>query len=141
MWGGYSGEPEHNFSNPVMGGQGNGFEQAASGDGGPSTPAGLGRSLGGGRIAGTGPEEVVTVTAIAEKEGMFMFQHRNYEVTSIRRNSKVVRRYSDFVWLLDCLHKRYPFRQLPLLPPKRVASKYFFHCSLLVLIEEILSQW
>ncbi|KAK3068312.1 Sorting nexin mvp1, partial [Coniosporium uncinatum] len=47
--------------------------------------------------------------------------HRNYEVSSVRRSSKVVRRYSDFVWLLDCLHKRYPFRQLPLLPPKRVA--------------------
>lgn len=25
------------------------------------------------------------------------------------------------MWLLDCLHKRYPFRALPLLPPKRVA--------------------
>jgi sorting nexin-8 len=56
-----------------------------------------------------------------EKEGMFMFQHHNYEVSSSRRSSKVVRRYSDFVWLLDCLHKRYPFRVLPLLPPKRVA--------------------
>lgn len=50
-----------------------------------------------------------------------MFQHHNYEVTSQRRGSKVIRRYSDFVWLLDCLHKRYPFRVLPLLPPKRVA--------------------
>jgi len=56
-----------------------------------------------------------------EKEGMFFFQHHNYEVTSSRRGSKVIRRYSDFVWLLDCLHKRYPFRVLPLLPPKRVA--------------------
>ena len=56
-----------------------------------------------------------------EKEGMFLFQHRNYEVGSIRRNSKVIRRYSDFVWLLECLHKRYPFRQLPLLPPKRMS--------------------
>jgi len=62
----------------------------------------------------------VTVGLLDEKEGMFMFQHRNYEVASVRRNSKVIRRYSDFVWLLDCLHKRYPFRQLPLLPPKRV---------------------
>ncbi|WPG99164.1 Sorting nexin mvp1 [Acrodontium crateriforme] len=69
----------------------------------------------------TGQEEVVTVNILDEKEGMFMFQHRNYEVNSVRRNSKVIRRYSDFVWLLDCLHKRYPFRQLPLLPPKRVA--------------------
>ncbi|KAI5368271.1 putative AH/BAR domain superfamily, sorting nexin-8/Mvp1, PX domain superfamily [Septoria linicola] len=69
----------------------------------------------------TGAEESVTVNNLDEKEGMFLFQHRNYEVASIRRNSKVIRRYSDFVWLLDCLHKRYPFRQLPLLPPKRVA--------------------
>ena len=63
------------------------------------------------------------VNTLQEKEGMFMFQHRNYEVASTRRNSKVIRRYSDFVWLLDSLHKVYPFRQLPLLPPKRVASE------------------
>src|SRR4051794_41043581 len=48
----------------------------------------------------------------------------NYQVASARRGSKVVRRYSDFVWLLDCLQKRYPFRQLPLLPPKRVGGKF-----------------
>lgn len=69
--------------------------------------------------------EIVTITAMPEKEGMFLFQHRNYEVSIVKRNSKVTRRYSDFVWLLDCLHKRYPFRQLPLLPPKRVASKSY----------------
>ncbi|KAF4977955.1 hypothetical protein FZEAL_5603 [Fusarium zealandicum] len=67
-----------------------------------------------------GVEENVVVVLMPEKEGMFMFQHHNYEVSSLRRGSKVVRRYSDFVWLLDCLHKRYPFRVLPLLPPKRV---------------------
>ncbi|KAJ6784485.1 hypothetical protein PWT90_05606 [Aphanocladium album] len=66
-------------------------------------------------------EENVIVTLMPGKEGLFMFQHHNYEVTSQRRGSKVIRRYSDFVWLLDCLHKRYPFRVLPLLPPKRVA--------------------
>lgn len=138
-WGGYNGGPDQDYSNPGIGGEG--FGQTPGGEGGPSTPAGLGRSLGGGRIAGTGPEEVITVTAIAEKEGMFMFQHRNYEVTSARRNSKVVRRYSDFVWLLDCLHKRYPFRQLPLLPPKRVASKCPSKRGLATLIERFLSQW
>ncbi|KAI4839901.1 hypothetical protein E4T44_03782, partial [Aureobasidium sp. EXF-8845] len=80
------------------------------------------RPLGASRPSGaTGPEELVTVNVLEEKEGMFMFQHRNYEVSSIRRNSRVIRRYSDFVWLLDCLHKKFPFRQLPLLPPKRVA--------------------
>lgn len=67
------------------------------------------------------PDEVVVVNLLPTKEGFFMFQHHNYEVLSQRRASKVVRRYSDFVWLLDCLHKRYPFRVLPLLPPKRVA--------------------
>lgn len=66
-------------------------------------------------------EENILVTLMPGKEGLFMFQHHNYEITSIRRSSKVVRRYSDFVWLLDCLQKRYPFRVLPLLPPKRVA--------------------
>ena len=70
---------------------------------------------------GSGVEENVLVTLLPGKEGLFMFQHHNYEVSSQRRGSKVVRRYSDFVWLLDCLHKRYPFRVLPLLPPKRVA--------------------
>ncbi|KAG5950441.1 hypothetical protein E4U53_005064 [Claviceps sorghi] len=71
----------------------------------------------------TGPslEESIVVTLMPGKEGIFLFQHHNYEIASQRRGSKVVRRYSDFVWLLDCLHKRYPFRVLPLLPPKRVA--------------------
>ncbi|PHH61617.1 hypothetical protein CDD81_8132 [Ophiocordyceps australis] len=70
---------------------------------------------------GSSVEEHILVTLMPEKEGIFLFQHHNYEVASQRRGSKVVRRYSDFVWLLDCLHKRYPFRVLPLLPPKRVA--------------------
>ena len=79
------------------------------------------RALGGGKIASRTNDEVITVALLPEKEGMFLFQHRNYEVKSARRGSSVVRRYSDFVWLLDCLHKRYPFRQLPLLPPKTLA--------------------
>ena len=81
------------------------------------------RSPGGNRTTDRGVEETVTVTLLPEKEGVFLFQHRNYEVKSARRASTVVRRYSDFVWLLDCLHKRYPFRQLPLLPPKTIAGK------------------
>ncbi|SPQ26297.1 8c29dba6-cbbf-4087-bc69-21903cf3f7b0 [Thermothielavioides terrestris] len=86
----------------------------------PAPAAPPNRTIGGGR-AGAPVEETVVVTLMPEKEGMFLFQHHNYEVTSSRRGSKVIRRYSDFVWLLDCLHKRYPFRVLPLLPPKRVA--------------------
>lgn len=82
----------------------------------------LSRTIGSGRT-GSAVEETIVVTLLPEKEGMFMFQHHNYEVASSRRGSKVIRRYSDFVWLLDCLHKRYPYRILPLLPPKRVAGK------------------
>lgn len=89
---------------------------------GPSErPVPQSRTIGSGRTGGA-VEEKILVTLLPEKEGMFMFQHHNYEVGSSRRGSKVIRRYSDFVWLLDCLHKRYPFRVLPLLPPKRVAG-------------------
>ena len=87
----------------------------------PGPPSG--RTIGGSGRTGSAIEETILVALMPEKEGMFMFQHHNYEVSSSRRGSKVIRRYSDFVWLLDCLHKRYPFRVLPLLPPKRVAGK------------------
>ncbi|OAL46425.1 sorting nexin mvp1 [Pyrenochaeta sp. DS3sAY3a] len=118
-WGGYNGESNQSFSAPGLGD--GGFGAPPSGGSGPNPPPELSRSIGRVTQTSTGTEEVITITALSEKEGMFMFQHRNYEVASSRRTTKVVRRYSDFVWLLDCLHKRYPFRQLPLLPPKRVA--------------------
>lgn len=106
------------FGNPGQGGLGAG---GFSGDDqGNQSSRPVSRSLGGGRT-NRHIEETVTVTLLPEKEGMFLFQHRNYEVKSARRGGTVIRRYSDFVWLLDCLHKKYPFRQLPLLPPKRVA--------------------
>jgi len=98
-----------------------GFGNASDADGAGSN--GINNTLRARKRTGGGIEEEVIINLLEEKEGMFMFQHRNYEVVSVRKNSKVVRRYSDFVWLLDCLYKRYPFRQLPLLPPKRVASK------------------
>lgn len=88
---------------------------------GEQRPATISNRMIGAPRTGSGVEEHVVVNLLPEKEGLFMFQHHNYEVVSARRGSKVIRRYSDFVWLLDCLHKRYPFRVLPLLPPKRVA--------------------
>ncbi|KAF1938490.1 hypothetical protein EJ02DRAFT_21214 [Clathrospora elynae] len=118
-WGGYNGGTSSQpFAAPGLG-EG-GFGAPVGGEGGSIPPPELGRPVGRLSPGGSGNEEVITITALSEKEGMFMFQHRNYEVASSRRTTKVVRRYSDFVWLLDCLHKRYPFRQLPLLPPKRV---------------------
>lgn len=68
----------------------------------------LGRSPGAGRTANRGIEENVTVTLLPEKEGIFLFQHRNYEIKSTRRASSVIRRYSDFVWLLDCYIRGIP---------------------------------
>ncbi|KAL6151806.1 Sorting nexin mvp1 [Exserohilum turcicum] len=117
-WGGYNGGANQSFAPPSLGEGGFGAPARRAG-GGSNAPPEMGTSIG--RLPGaTGNDEVITITALSEKEGVFMFQHRNYEVASSRRTTKVVRRYSDFVWLLDCLHKRYPFRQLPLLPPKRV---------------------
>ncbi|KAK9364952.1 hypothetical protein V1509DRAFT_634712 [Lipomyces kononenkoae] len=76
-------------------------------------------------------QDRIRVTIIPEKEGVFMFRHVNYllegtavpgaDGTIARGGYRVVRRYSDFVWLLNCLLKRFPFRILPLLPPKRFA--------------------
>ncbi len=122
-WSSYNGSSSEGFSeqqNLIGGGFG--------GDGGSrDTPGGADpqRSIGANAAIPHGASEIITVTMLPEKEGMFLFQHRNYEVKSIRRSSSVVRRYSDFVWLLDCLQKRYPFRRLPLLPPKRVQGMYF----------------
>lgn len=120
IWGSYDGAPVESYNAPGD------LTIASAGFGIPESdrpaPIIANRSFGGGRATG-GAEEHVQITLLPEKEGMFMFQHHNYQVTSTRRGSKVVRRYSDFVWLLDCLQKRYPFRQIPLLPPKRVGGQ------------------
>ncbi|KAI3343249.1 hypothetical protein F4824DRAFT_439221 [Ustulina deusta] len=117
--GGFGDVSQTQVTNPFGGGSGNGGAQGGR-DPSANPPTGHSRTVSSARM-GNGVGENITVALMPEKEGMFMFQHHNYEVTSVRRGSKVIRRYSDFVWLLDCLHKRYPFRALPLLPPKRVA--------------------
>jgi sorting nexin-8 len=70
-------------------------------NGNDANPNGNGTALSGlerVKTAMKAPEENVVVNILPEKEGMFMFQHRNYQITSTRRGSRVVRRYSDFVW-------------------------------------------
>lgn len=66
------------------------------------------------------PEDEVSVRLRSELEG-FIIKHNVYIVTSSLRKSEVTRRYSDWLWLQECLVKRYPFRCLPVLPPKRIA--------------------
>ncbi|KAI9265711.1 hypothetical protein EDC94DRAFT_603892 [Helicostylum pulchrum] len=63
----------------------------------------------------------ITVT-VAEKEG-FLFTHVNYWVHSNQRQTSVRRRYSDFYWFWETLLKRYPFRVVPNLPPKKISGK------------------
>ncbi|KAI8992008.1 hypothetical protein BDF20DRAFT_812860 [Mycotypha africana] len=63
----------------------------------------------------------ITVS-VAEKEG-FLFTHINYWVQSMQRQTSVRRRYSDFYWFWETLLKRYPFRVIPNLPPKKMSNK------------------
>lgn len=65
--------------------------------------------------------DLVKVNVAPEREG-FLFKHTNYVVESQQRSSVVLRRYSDFWWLLETLMKRYPFRILPNLPPKKLGG-------------------
>ena len=145
-WGGYYetagspggfGEPANPFGSNRRFSAGAGAGAGVGGAGGNGSGGGppLVRATSG--RTGNALEEVVSVVLMPEKEGFFLFQHHNYEVSSSRRGSKVVRRYSDFVWLLECLHKRYPFRALPPLPPKRVAGEFSYALHILILLVRV----
>ncbi|CAG8653983.1 4819_t:CDS:2, partial [Ambispora leptoticha] len=67
----------------------------------------------------------ITVKFAPEREG-FIFKHVNYIIESQRHGSTVTRRYSDFWWLMECLEKKYPFRILPALPPKKIGVNGFY---------------
>lgn len=65
------------------------------------------------------------VVSEAEREGLFLFSHMKYALQSVQHQTSVKRRYSDFDWLFTVLLKRYAFRVIPDLPPKRFSkSKY-----------------
>lgn len=92
---------------------------------------------------------IVRVREIPEKEGL-VFKHTNYLISHTLKFSseylvpgdksksardskskgpnedgtKVIRRYSDFAWLVEVLWKKYPFRLIPELPPKKFACTY-----------------
>ncbi|KAG0199650.1 Sorting nexin mvp1 [Mortierella sp. GBA30] len=80
--------------------------------------------------------DTIRINFAPEKEGIFLFKHVNYIVESKNRQTTVVRRYSDFWWMLEVLSKRFPFRILPNLPPKRlgVADEAFLERRLRGLI-------
>ncbi|KAJ3303857.1 Sorting nexin mvp1 [Kappamyces sp. JEL0829] len=52
-----------------------------------------------------------------------LFGHSTYSVIStIQSNGPVYRRYSDFLWLQDVLLKKYPYRIITSLPPKKAVG-------------------
>ncbi|KAG0217548.1 Sorting nexin mvp1 [Mortierella sp. GBA43] len=70
--------------------------------------------------------DTISIKFAPEKEGIFLFKHTNYIVESKNRATTVIRRYSDFWWMLEVLAKRFPFRILPKLPPKRLGADEAF---------------
>lgn len=74
----------------------------------------------------------IKIKEVPEKEGI-LFKHINYYITHDLKlgmnahggTKKVTRRYSDFVWLLEYLLQKYPFRVIPGLPPKKFSGEYF----------------
>lgn len=61
----------------------------------------------------------IKVELMPEKKGLIL-KHVEYEVTSQRYKSTVLRRYNDFLALNDVLMARFPYRLIPRLPPKKM---------------------
>ncbi|KAF8074872.1 hypothetical protein FPV67DRAFT_602791 [Lyophyllum atratum] len=82
-------------------------------------------------LAGTGlprdwwkKQEVIRVNILGP-QGFILNRYMVYEIAT-DRGPPVSRRYSEFVFLWDCLLRRYPFRLFPALPPKRVGGDEHF---------------
>ncbi|KAJ1980735.1 Sorting nexin mvp1 [Dimargaris cristalligena] len=60
--------------------------------------------------------------SVNEEKGGSLFKYVNYILSWEARKTNVLRRFSDFWWLLEVFHKKYPYRMLPTLPPKSLAS-------------------
>lgn len=69
-------------------------------------------------------QEVVRVNLLGP-QGFILNRYMVYEIVT-DRGPPVSRRYSEFVFLWDCLTRRYPFRLIPLLPPKRIGPDEHF---------------
>ncbi|EAT47968.1 AAEL000956-PB [Aedes aegypti] len=70
-------------------------------------------------VDGSPSEPNIMVTLVPEKKGLFL-KYSEYEVKSKSYDTVVRRRYKDFVALYAYLMERYPYRMIPLLPPKQL---------------------
>lgn len=71
----------------------------------------------------TSPAFKVIVTIHVPRQGSVV-KHTEYHVYTEPSACSVVRRYSDFLWLSDCLSKAYPYCVVPALPPKQVFGRF-----------------
>ncbi|KAJ7155390.1 hypothetical protein C8R43DRAFT_999603 [Mycena crocata] len=69
-------------------------------------------------------QETVNVTILGQ-QGFILNRYMVYEISS-SRGAAVPRRYSEFVFVWECLLRRYPFRLFPSLPPKRIGADEMF---------------
>ena len=56
---------------------------------------------------------------------LFSTNYVLYDVSTIKFNWIVNRRYSDFIWLRDCLKSLFPGDILPILPKKKIGNRRF----------------
>ncbi|KAK6170518.1 hypothetical protein SNE40_018894 [Patella caerulea] len=63
--------------------------------------------------------DTVKVELVPEKKGLIL-KHVEYEVTSQRWKTTVLRRYNDFISFHELLMLRFPYRLIPRLPPKKM---------------------
>ncbi|RKP19309.1 hypothetical protein ROZALSC1DRAFT_22403 [Rozella allomycis CSF55] len=63
----------------------------------------------------------IRVKMMPEKSGL-VFKYVTYELESSSLKSAVMRRYSDFDSLQQLLIKKYPFRIIPAMPPKKITG-------------------
>jgi sorting nexin-8 len=106
------------MTGPRFGGAGAGAAPFGAGgiNGGVAPPSSV---AGSGLPSGWWKRQERVTVQFAGQQGFVLNRYMVYGI-STERGSTVQRRYSEFAFLWDCLVRRYPFRLLPQLPPKRI---------------------
>ncbi|KAF8216506.1 hypothetical protein K438DRAFT_1657825 [Mycena galopus ATCC 62051] len=68
-------------------------------------------------------QDTVNVSILGQ-QGFILNRYMVYEISA--KGTPVPRRYSEFVFVWECLLRRYPFRLFPALPPKRIGADEAF---------------
>ena len=68
---------------------------------------------------------VVIRNPVLKNDSYFKISYMMYEVFTEEFNLSVNRRYSDFLWLRECLKSMFPSEIIPLLPKKKMGNRRF----------------